>query len=74
LTIGAVAEHFGVLAWQVRRLFERGILPPAARVGHRVVDQTGLPKIETALRQAGYLESHEEASSRQKAASQAVAT
>jgi DNA-binding transcriptional MerR regulator len=55
LTIGAVADHFGVAPWQVRRLFERGMLPPAARVGaYRVVDPSDLPKIEGALREAGY--------------------
>ena len=43
LTIGAVADHFGVAPWQVRRLFERGMLPPAARVGaYRVVDPSDL--------------------------------
>jgi DNA-binding transcriptional MerR regulator len=56
LTIGAVADRFGVAAWQVRRLFERGILPPAIRVGpYRVIDPADLPKIEAALRAAGYL-------------------
>jgi DNA-binding transcriptional MerR regulator len=56
LTIGAVAGHFGVPPWQVRRLFERGMLPPAARVGaYRVIDPADLPKIEAALREARYL-------------------
>jgi DNA-binding transcriptional MerR regulator len=51
-----VAEHFGVPPWQVRRLFERGILPPATRVGpYRVIDPPDLPKVEVALREAGYL-------------------
>jgi DNA-binding transcriptional MerR regulator len=57
LTIGAVADRFGVPAWQVRRLFERGILPPAARVGaYRVINPADLPKVGEALRQAGYLD------------------
>jgi DNA-binding transcriptional MerR regulator len=56
LTLGTVAERFGVPTWKVRRLFERGILPPAARIGpYRVVDPADLPAIETALREAGYL-------------------
>ena len=56
LTIGAVARHCGCLAWQVRRLFERGLLPPAARVGaYRVIAATDLPQVEEALRAAGYL-------------------
>jgi DNA-binding transcriptional MerR regulator len=55
-TIGAVADHFGVSPWQVRRLFERAILPPASRVGpYRVIDPTDLPKIAAALREVGYL-------------------
>ena len=38
LTVGAVARRFGVPAWQIRRLFERGLLPPAARLGaYRVI-------------------------------------
>jgi hypothetical protein len=56
LTIGAVAGHFGVPAWRVRRLFQRGILPPAARVGvYRVVDPGDLPQVERALISDGYL-------------------
>jgi DNA-binding transcriptional MerR regulator len=56
LTIGAVAGRLGVAAWQVRRLYERGILPPAKRIGpYRVIDPADLPKVESALRQAGYL-------------------
>jgi DNA-binding transcriptional MerR regulator len=56
LTIGEVAGRFGVAAWQVRRLFERGILPPADRVGpYRVIEPADLPKVGAALRQAGYL-------------------
>lgn len=56
LTIGAVATRLGCQPWHVRRLFERGLLPPAVRLGvYRVVDEDDLPKIEKALRQAGYL-------------------
>ena len=55
VTNGAVADHFGVVPWQVRRLFERGMLPPAARIGaYRVVDSSDLPDNEKALREAGY--------------------
>jgi hypothetical protein len=51
-----VAQHFGCPGWQVRRLFERGILPPAPRVGaYRVIPQQDLPAVERALRAAGYL-------------------
>jgi DNA-binding transcriptional MerR regulator len=63
LTIGAVAKHFGVSPWQVRRLFERGMLPPAARVGaYRVVEAADLPNIEESLRKAGYLPRQQPAS------------
>jgi DNA-binding transcriptional MerR regulator len=56
LTIGNIAARFGVPAWQVRRLFERGLLPPAARVGaYRVIAESDLPRVEEALRKAGYL-------------------
>src|SRR4051794_7566913 len=56
LSIGQIAASWGVAAWKVRRLYERGILPPAARVGaYRVVPITDLPKIKAALREVGYL-------------------
>jgi DNA-binding transcriptional MerR regulator len=56
LTIGAVAQRYGVPSWQIRRLFERGFLPPAARVGtYRVISLSDLPRVEKALREAGYL-------------------
>jgi len=56
LTIGAMATRFGIPAWKIRRLFERGLLPPAARVGtYRVVAVNDLPRVEKALREAGYL-------------------
>ena len=55
-TIGGAASRLGVAPWQIRRLYERGILPPAARVGaYRVIDPDDLPKIETALCDAGYV-------------------
>lgn len=55
LPLGAVTRHFGVPVWRVRRLFERGLLPPAARVGpFRVVRPADLPTIEAALLRAGY--------------------
>lgn len=56
LPLGAVASRFGVPVWKVRRLYERGLLPPAERVGNfRVVRLSDLPVIELALRRAGYL-------------------
>jgi DNA-binding transcriptional MerR regulator len=56
LTIGAVARRYGCPPWQIRRLFERGLLPPAARVGaYRVIAAGDLPLVEETLRAAGYL-------------------
>jgi DNA-binding transcriptional MerR regulator len=54
--IGKVAIHFGVPAWQVRRVITRGLVREPARVGaYRVFVDEDLPKIEAALKQAGYL-------------------
>jgi hypothetical protein len=59
-TTGALALRYGCETWQVRRLFERRLLPPAERVGsYRVVDEADLPKVEQALRDAGYLKVQE---------------
>ncbi len=61
LPLGAVAKRCGVTQRQVRRLFERGILPEPPRVGaYRVVDQDDLPRVEAALRAAGYLPAQHE--------------
>lgn len=55
LTIGEVAQCFGVETCQVRNLFKRGFLPEPARVGaYRVVPKEDLPQVEDALRKAGY--------------------
>jgi hypothetical protein len=55
-TTGDIARRFGVEPWQVRRVFERGLLPPAPRVGpYRVVAGADLLVVERALRTAGYL-------------------
>jgi DNA-binding transcriptional MerR regulator len=59
MTIGEVAELYGVPTRHVRRLFERDLLPPAKRAGsYRVFLATDLPAIEGALRRAGYLPAH----------------
>ena len=46
-----------VKAWQVRRVYETGLLPePEARLGtYRLIRSSDLPRLEEALRQAGYL-------------------
>jgi DNA-binding transcriptional MerR regulator len=57
LAIGEVAKRLGVSLWQVRRLYQRGLLPPAPRVGHmRVVSEDKLPVIREALERGGYLQ------------------
>jgi DNA-binding transcriptional MerR regulator len=56
LTIGAVARHFGLPAWKIRRLYETGKLPEPVRLGaYRVFYADDLPKIEVALLEVGYL-------------------
>jgi hypothetical protein len=55
-TVGSIAKRYGVAPWQVRRLFERGLLPEPCRLGfYRVLDEADLPVVEDALRRAGYL-------------------
>jgi hypothetical protein len=62
-TVGSLAHHFGVKPWQVRRLFSRGFLPAAARLGpSRVFSADDLPAVEDALRRAGYLPGEDEPS------------
>ncbi len=56
LTLGDVARRYGCHVWQVRRLYERGLLTEAARVGtYRVVVASELPRVQRALIEAGYL-------------------
>lgn len=55
-TLGEIAREFGATVWQVRRLFERGILPPAERIGlYRVVRAGDVLRIVEELRTAGYI-------------------
>jgi DNA-binding transcriptional MerR regulator len=60
LTLGQVAQKFNCREWQVRRLYERQLLPPARRAGqYRIVTSEELPAIKAALLQAGYLSQKE---------------
>ena len=55
-TTGQLARHFGVALWQIDYLWRRGLLEEADRAGIlRVVPEADLPKVEAALRRAGYL-------------------
>jgi len=60
LTLGAVARHFGLPVWKIRRLWERGLLPAADRIArYRVVPTSQLAAIEAALKTTGYLAERE---------------
>jgi hypothetical protein len=55
-TTAQIARHYGLETWQVRRLYERKILPPAERFGLlRVIFDEDLPAVEAGLRKLGYL-------------------
>jgi hypothetical protein len=61
-TLGDIARRLGIPAWQVRRVFERGLLPEPARLGRwRVVYPDQIPALEAALTEAGYLPAEEAA-------------
>jgi hypothetical protein len=67
LTIGTVARQLGVPTWQVRRVIERGLVPEPPRAGaYRIFSIADLPKIEGALRRAGYLRSRSHAAATRK--------
>jgi excisionase family DNA binding protein len=54
LTIGEAAQRLGCPEWRIRRLYQRGLLPPAERVGrNRVIAVADLSAVEKALRDAG---------------------
>jgi hypothetical protein len=56
-----VGRLYGCPTWKVRRLFERGLLPPAPRIGaYRLVAVEDLPRVEQALRAAGYLKEEQD--------------
>lgn len=56
VTLGTAAKSLGVRAWQLRRIFERGLMPEPPRVGaYRVIAVADLPRLKAALQDAGYL-------------------
>jgi DNA-binding transcriptional MerR regulator len=58
LTTNEVGRRLGVEPWKIRRLYQRGLMPPTERIGiYRAIPVEDLPKIEAALRLAGYLKS-----------------
>jgi DNA-binding transcriptional MerR regulator len=55
-TTGDLCKRFGVMPWQVLQLMRRGFLPEPPRVGiYRYWTEADLPRVEQALRAAGYL-------------------
>lgn len=55
-TLPSIARRFGCAEWQVRRIFERRLVPDPPRLGqNRLITEKDLPAIEQALRTAGYL-------------------
>ena len=56
LSVGDAGERIGVTAWQVSRLYERGFMTPAPRIGgRRIIPVADLPRLKEAARKAGYL-------------------
>lgn len=56
MTVGDLARHFGCEQQHVRRLFTRGVLPEPHRAGpYRLIPVSDMPKVEAALREAGYI-------------------
>jgi hypothetical protein len=68
LTTGDVARHFQarqfqIQTWQILQAISRGFLEEPARFGiYRCWSPDDLPRVETALRKAGYLPAKEVAS------------
>jgi hypothetical protein len=55
LTIGQLAERFGIATWQARRAVDT-VLPDLPRAGlYRLVPMNAIDRIESALRDRGYL-------------------
>ena len=53
---GQAAKVVGIRPDQVMRLYERGLMPPAQRVGiHRAIPVDDLPRLKEAAIEAGYL-------------------
>jgi len=56
LSLGQVATRFDCRTWQVRRIYERGLLPEPDRLGiYRIIWADKLDQVEAALRAAGYI-------------------
>jgi hypothetical protein len=59
-TSGDLCKRYGVLPWQILQVIRRGFLAEPPRIGcYRYWDESDLPRVETALREAGYLQDEE---------------
>jgi hypothetical protein len=59
---GELGDLLGVQSWRIARCFELGLVPEPPRVGgRRLIAQSLVPDIVAALRERGWLPSHEEA-------------
>lgn len=57
LTLGQIATRYGIQLWQVQRIYQRGLVPEADRIGRtRVVQPADLPSVEAALVKGGYIQ------------------
>jgi hypothetical protein len=56
LTLGQIANRLGCQLWHVQRVFDRGLVNEAPRVGRqRVVYPDQIPAVRQALTDAGFL-------------------
>lgn len=56
ISVGQAANRLGIRTLHVCRLYERGFMPPAQRVGmRRIIPLEDLPKLKEAAKAAGYL-------------------
>lgn len=56
-TIGDLEKRYGCPAWAIRSVCNRGLCPAPKRLGaYRIWSEADLPKLEAALRRAGYIE------------------
>jgi excisionase family DNA binding protein len=53
---GEVSKILGIRSLHVSRIYERGFMPPATRVGpHRIIPAADLDALREAAKAAGYL-------------------
>jgi hypothetical protein len=56
LTLGQVAERFGLPVWKIQSVLDRGLFTDVPRLGtYRVIAEARLDELRLALAEAGYL-------------------